>query len=80
MEEAKKEEKKPIENINLVSFAFDLGFSIAIPLVVFAVLGRLADKHWDISPLGLLSGLLLSVVISCFLVYRQVKKIFSKIS
>ena len=43
MIEEKKEDKKPVPDINLVSFAFDLGFTIAIPLVVFALLGRWVD-------------------------------------
>ncbi|MEK7552126.1 MAG: AtpZ/AtpI family protein [Patescibacteria group bacterium] len=78
MEEAKKQEKKPIENINLVSFAFDLGFTIAIPLVVFAFLGRLADRYWQISPWGLILGLLFSIIITTVLINRKVRQQLDK--
>jgi len=79
MIEIKKEDKKPIPNLNLVSFAFDLGFTIAIPLVAFAILGRMADKYWSISPWGLIAGLAISIIITTILVNRKIKKIFNKI-
>jgi len=78
MIEIKKEDKKPTPNLNLVSFAFDLGFTIAVPLVVFAFLGRLADRYWQISPWGLILGLLFSIIITTVLINRKIKKIFNK--
>ena len=55
--------------------AFELGYTIAIPLVALALLGRWADNALHTSPWGLLVGMLLAVGLSTFLVYRKVLKI-----
>lgn len=56
-------------------FAWELGYTIAIPIVVLALVGRWADKAWGTSPWMLLAGIVLSIIISSALVYRKVKKI-----
>ena len=55
--------------------AWELGFQIAIPLVVFALLGRLADKYFGTSPWLLLLGVIIAASSSSYLVYRKVAKI-----
>lgn len=55
------------------ALAGELGYTIAIPIVVFALLGRLADKAWGTSPWLLLLGILISIVASSFLIYKKVK-------
>lgn len=52
-----------------------LGFSIAIPLVILALGGRLLDRRYDTSPLFLLIGILLSLAASGYAVYREINKI-----
>lgn len=52
-----------------------LGFTIAIPLVIFALAGRLIDRRFDTSPLFLLIGIGLSLVVTSLAVYREIKKI-----
>lgn len=58
-----------------LSLAWNLGYTIAIPIVVLALGGRFLDKRFDTSPLFLLLGVLLSIIISTLGVYRKVKKI-----
>ena len=41
-----------------------LGFLIAVPLVIFGLLGRFLDKRFDTSPWLLLTGLFISLIIS----------------
>lgn len=55
--------------------AWELGYTIAIPIVVFALAGRWADKQLETSPWLLLAGVVVSVLISSSLVYRKVKNI-----
>ncbi len=55
--------------------ALNLGFVIAIPIVAFALVGRYADKYFGSSPWFLLSGILISIFVTTFLVYRKIKKI-----
>lgn len=54
-----------------LGLAWELGYSIAVPLVLFALLGRWADQAWGTSPWGLLSGVLLSIVLTSFLLVRK---------
>ena len=58
-----------------LSLALNLGYTIAIPIVVLALAGRFLDKRFDTSPLFLLLGVLLSIIISTLGVYGKVKKI-----
>jgi F0F1-type ATP synthase assembly protein I len=58
-----------------LGFAWELGYSIVIPLVVFALAGRLLDKKLGTSPWLLLVGLLLAIVSSSYIVYKKTIKI-----
>ena len=57
------------------ALAWELGWQIAIPLVVFALLGRYADRYLDTSPWLLVAGVVLAAAFSSFIVYRKVAKI-----
>ncbi|MBI4034014.1 MAG: AtpZ/AtpI family protein [Candidatus Brennerbacteria bacterium] len=59
--------------------AWELGYTIAIPLVGLALLGRFLDKSFGTSPLFLLIGIFVSILVSSFLVYRKTKKIIDNI-
>ncbi|MEK9130172.1 MAG: AtpZ/AtpI family protein [Patescibacteria group bacterium] len=70
----KKDENK--ENIwSMLSLAWELGYLIALPLVFFALAGRFLDQYFFTSPWLFLLGILLSIVVSVYIVYRKVKKI-----
>ncbi|MDP3245090.1 MAG: AtpZ/AtpI family protein [bacterium] len=60
-----------------LSLAWELGYTIAIPIVVFALLGRLIDKWLGTSPWLLLIGIFLSIIISSYGVYFKVIKIIT---
>ncbi|MEI6478727.1 MAG: AtpZ/AtpI family protein [bacterium] len=57
----------------LISFAYDVGFAIIIPLVVLAVTGRFIDRRFGTSPLFLIIGILLSLVTTSIVVYKKTK-------
>lgn len=61
-----------------LGLAWQLGYTIAIPLVVLALLGRFADKYWHTSPWLLLVGIFLSLGVSTFAVYRKTMKIMAE--
>lgn len=67
------EGKNGMTRSDLIGFAFDLGFSIIIPLVIFAFGGRWLDVKFDSSPLFLIIGLLVSLVFTGIAVYRKTK-------
>lgn len=47
-----------------MSLAWELGYTIAVPLVVFALAGRYADKHFGTTPWLLLAGMLIAIAVS----------------
>lgn len=78
MEQApQKPDNEKIKTFKVWSLAGQLGFSIAIPIVLFALLGRLADKAFGTSPFILLIGILLSIFVSSWLIYKKVRDILS---
>jgi F0F1-type ATP synthase assembly protein I len=70
-----KEEKPnvPTTKGELIAFAFDMGFAIALPLVLFAGGGRYIDKLNGTTPLFLIIGLLLSLVSTGIIIWRKVR-------
>lgn len=61
-----------------LSLAWQLGYSIAIPLVALALLGRFLDKKFGTSPWLLLVGIFLSLIVSTFAVYFRTMKILKE--
>jgi F0F1-type ATP synthase assembly protein I len=60
-----------------LGLAWELGYTISIPLVILALAGRLADKILGTAPWLLLVGVLISIFISSWLVYRKTINIIS---
>jgi len=58
-----------------LSLAWEMGYTIAGPLVVLAFLGRFLDKKYESSPIALLSGIFLAMLISGVVVFKKTKKI-----
>ena len=55
----------------LASIVGEIGFLIAIPLVLFALLGRFLDQVFGSFPLFFLIGILLAIVSSTYIVYKR---------
>lgn len=60
---------------NVWSLAWGLGFDIAIPLVVFALIGRLLDRSFDTSPWFFIAGILVAIISSTTIIYRRISRI-----
>jgi F0F1-type ATP synthase assembly protein I len=71
-----KDDKK--KTFSALSLAWELGYSIALPLVIFALLGRWLDGKLATSPWLFLLGIILAVSISSYLVYRKTMEIIKK--
>jgi hypothetical protein len=72
-------EEKPVSSWSALGFAWELGYSIAIPLVLFALGGRYLDKKLGTSPWLLLGGLAISIVLTSIVVYYKVIKEMKKL-
>ncbi len=55
-----------------IALAWELGYVIALPLVVFGISGRWLDRRYDTSPLFLLVGILAAIVISGIWVFKKI--------
>lgn len=71
-----KDDKK--KTFSALSLAWELGYSIALPLVIFALLGRWLDGKLATSPWLFLLGIILAVSISSYLVYRKTMEIIRR--
>jgi len=60
-----------------IGLAWDLGYTIAVPLVVLALGGRLADRYLNTSPWFLLAGVVISIVFSSWLIISKTKSIMT---
>ncbi|MEA2088420.1 MAG: AtpZ/AtpI family protein [Patescibacteria group bacterium] len=60
-----------------LSFAWELGYSIVIPLLFFAIGGRLLDEKFSCSPFIFLLAIVLSILVSTFVIYKKVTRIIS---
>jgi F0F1-type ATP synthase assembly protein I len=65
-------------SFSALSLAFQLGYTIAIPIVVLALGGRWLDKKLDTSPWFLLLGVLVSIILSSWAVYKKTLDIIEK--
>lgn len=78
------EPKKPVDNglslAQAFSLAWQFGYTMAIPLVILALGGRLLDKYLNTSPLFILIGIFVSIVVSSILVGMKAVKIIQEMS
>ena len=70
-----KENPKPDKSWSAVSLAWELGYTIAVPLVIFALGGRFLDKKLGTSPFLLLLGVILAITTTTWLVYKKTKSL-----
>ena len=57
--------------------AWNLGFIIAVPVAVFGFGGAYLDKYYQTSPMFVISGFVIAMVLSGIGVYRKVKEILA---
>ena len=63
---------------SVFSLAMELGYTIAIPIILLALLGRLIDKNINTSPWFLLMGIFISILLTSWLIYKKVLKIIEE--
>ncbi|MBI4994613.1 AtpZ/AtpI family protein [Candidatus Peregrinibacteria bacterium] len=58
---------------SVLNLAWELGYTIALPIAILGFGGAMLDKKVGTSPLFLLIGIALSIIISGIAVYRKIK-------
>lgn len=61
-----------------IGFAWQFGYTVAVPLVLLTLGGRLLDKRFGTHPWLLITGVLLSIVISTTALMVKATKIISE--
>jgi F0F1-type ATP synthase assembly protein I len=69
---------KSDKQFSALGLAWNLGYTIAVPLVVFALAGRFLDRKLGTTPWLLLIGILFSIALSSWLVYKKTLDIIGK--
>jgi F0F1-type ATP synthase assembly protein I len=62
-----------------LSYAWQFGYTIAVPLVVFGVLGRFLDQRFGTAPWLFLAGLIVSIIISSVALVIKALRIFRSV-
>jgi hypothetical protein len=74
-QETEKEKRKAIEKWEIIGLAWDLGYIIALPLVVLALAGKWVDKHYHHeTPWVTLIGIVLALVTTTIWLVNRLKK------
>lgn len=63
------------KEIRVLGLVFDLGYTIAVPLILFALGGRFLDNKLESSPLFLLIGIFAALTASGYGIYKKIKNI-----
>lgn len=64
----------------LLGIAWDLGYLIVLPIVIFGFAGAYTDKYYSTSPLFLLIGIGLSLLITTIGVYGKMSTFIQKMN
>lgn len=63
-----------------LNLAWELGYTIVIPLVLFALAGRYADKQFGTSPWLLLGGMVLAITVTTIALVRKFSKLIKDVN
>lgn len=77
MQTSPNQKPKPVPALNVWAIASELGFIIAIPLVLLILGGVKADRYFNTTPLFIIIAILIAPVISGIAIWRKIKTINS---
>ncbi len=73
MADAHKSSNNPPSALKTLGSLGNLGFQIAIPLVIFVLLGQWLDERYGTSPGFLLGGIAISLIATTLAMIRKIK-------
>lgn len=65
--------------LSALKLSLEFGYTIAIPIVIFALAGRMLDKKFDTSPWLLIVGILISIIVSSIGLVMKFNSVMRKI-
>lgn len=79
MQTSSNQKPKPAPALNVWAIVSELGFIIAIPLVLLILGGVKADRYFNTMPLFIIIAILVAPVISGIAIWRKIKTINSSL-
>lgn len=71
---ASRQAHEALREFSAMQMFVELGYIIAIPIVMFGIGGAYADKYLGTTPMIMLSGFMLAIAMSCMGVWKIVKR------
>lgn len=69
-----------VKKLQMIGFAFEMGYIIALPLILLLLAGKYLDLRYHTSPVFKISGLILALVASTTWLYRRFVEIIKSTS
>lgn len=66
--------------LKALSLAWELGYLIILPLVIFALIGRILDNYFKTWPWFLLLGIVLAIISSSISLYFKINTLLKELS
>jgi ATP synthase protein I len=73
-----KRDDEEIDLMNAFALLMQFGLTVAIPIIVGVVLGKFIDKTVGTDHIFMFVFLAIGVLVSCYAVYREIKRFISK--
>lgn len=73
-EQNPKPNPSKISNKQMVSLSFEMGFIIALPLIVFGMVGKWLDQKYGTDNLFVLVGIALALAASTYWLYKKLQQ------
>jgi hypothetical protein len=74
MDNPAKKNPTPTDKWRLVGLSMELGYIIALPLVVLGLLGKYLDNRWHTAPWLTLAGILLAITSTTIWLIQRFKE------
>lgn len=75
MDNIKNEKREIKTTAELVSFAFEIGYSIIIPIIILIIIGKFADDYFNTKPILMIAGVILSFFSTSIIIYHKTKRL-----
>ncbi|MGE5392522.1 MAG: AtpZ/AtpI family protein [Candidatus Saccharibacteria bacterium] len=74
MDNPAKKTPTPVDKWRMVGLSMELGFIIALPLLIFSLLGKYLDNRWHTAPWLTLAGILIAIASTTIWLIQRIKE------
>lgn len=74
MEDQKNTQSDRAYHLFALKIVGDFGATIAVPVVIMAMIGHYLDNRWQTGPLFIILGFVLAALLTARIIYRKAKR------